>query len=199
MLVVFLTAMSGCLGAGSLDRTQSGEHRYVLAAERVHEPGTAGAGVLRIGRIGVSPLFDRKSFVYRTGEEAYENHFSSEFFAPPSIMLHDAVHDWLNSAAIFAAVINSASEGDAEWLLEGRKGVLYADLRGGGAPKAVLTIEFTLFDVSPSHYHAVLQRSYGATVAAADHSPAAVATAWNEALRQVLSSLENDLVRALAG
>ncbi len=83
--------------------------RYVLSAEREPAEGPGAAGMLRVGRVRVAPLSERKGFVYRTGERTYETDFFHEFFAPPSTLLRDQVAAWLAAGGAFSSSSQSAS------------------------------------------------------------------------------------------
>ena len=165
--------------------------RYVLSAEREPAEGPGAAGMLRVGRVRVAPLSERKGFVYRTGERTYETDFFHEFFAPPSTLLRDQVAAWLAAGGAFSSVRKDGG-GDADWLLEGRAHQLYADLRGD-TPASVLSLEFTL--LSARSLEERFRRRYDARIEVPGGEPGKLVEAWSQGLADVLGQLEADLRR----
>ena len=170
---------------------------YALRAERAapaQEPPVAEA--LRVERVRVAPLFERKGFVYRTGERAFEGDFYHRFAAPPGVLVREALADWLEQSGLFAEVLRDGDPQRARWWLEGRVTALYADLRDPAAPQAVLEAELALVDASSPTLETRLRRRYRAEIpTSAD--PAALAEAWTRGLAQILAELEGDLRAAL--
>jgi cholesterol transport system auxiliary component len=168
------------------------KQRFVFDARREAPAASRkGVGVLRVDRIRVSPLFERKGFVYRTAESSYQDDFYNEFFAPPGVLLRQATLEWLSQAAAFASVSDSTHPGDATWLLEGHVGSLYGDLRDPSTPRAVMEIEFTLLYAKSLNVR--FRKTYAAAVAVDDGSASAIMAGWNEALAQILAELEVDV------
>ncbi|UCE85803.1 MAG: membrane integrity-associated transporter subunit PqiC [Deltaproteobacteria bacterium] len=177
---------------GCLTQKPPEKRRYVFDARREAPAATReGVGVLRIDRIRVSPLFERKGFVYRTGESSFESDFYNEFYAPPGVLLRQALLAWLGPSSTFASVSDSTNPGDATWLLEGQVDNLYGDLRDPRDPRAVLEIEFALLYAKSLNVR--FRKSYAASVQAEDTSAPAIMAAWNEALAAILAELEGDL------
>jgi uncharacterized lipoprotein YmbA len=181
--------------AGCLSKKYPVKQRHVMRIQRAGASTPASLGVLRVGRMRVSPLFERKGFVYRTGDTTFEQDFYNEFFVPPGVLLRKATLDWMGASSLFSSVIDAADAATANWLLQGRMEKLYGDFRDGDAPRAVLAIEFTLLDLASPQHDVALRKTYAREVEAAVASPAAVMAAWNQALSQILAELEADLRR----
>jgi ABC-type uncharacterized transport system auxiliary subunit len=195
MALAALALSLGCLGG--LSKSPPEKRRYVFDIERGEATEADGKGVLRVERFRVSRLFERKGFVYRTGGDRFENDFYNEFFAPPGVLLREAVGMWLGDSALFSNVIGGTDSTRADWLLEARVNQLYGDLRDARAPQAVMEIHFTLLDARSPTLTAVFTKRYSARVDAADRSPEAILAAWNSSLVQILSQLEADLAERL--
>jgi ABC-type uncharacterized transport system auxiliary subunit len=190
-----LLALIGLAAAplGCLSKSYPEKRRYVFEIEPPVDMVPGPNGVLRMDRVRVSPLFERKGFVYRTGEATFETEFYNAFFAPPGVLLRKATLNRLLAASIFSDVLDATQMGDVDWILEGHVKELYADLRDRAPPFAVLQIEYTLLDARSPTLAIVFRRSYPARASAAGGSAEAIVNAWTEALTQVLGELEVDL------
>jgi uncharacterized lipoprotein YmbA len=143
-------ALAGCLGdLAALRQPYPEKARYTLEVQRAPDHAVqAGArladAVLRVRQIHVAPLFERKGFVYRTAESRYESDFYNELYAPPGVVFHQELVDWLRNANLFQQVVGGGSMEVADWLLDVSIDELYADLRDDGRPEAVLSVSIAL-------------------------------------------------------
>jgi uncharacterized lipoprotein YmbA len=183
------------LPLGCLSKSYPEKRRYVFEIEPPANPVPGPNGVLRMDRVRVSPLFERKGFVYRTGEATFENDFYNEFFAPPGVLLRKATLNRLLAASIFSDALDATQMGEVDWMLEGHVKELYADLRDRDAPFAVLQIEYTLLDAHSPTLAILFRKNYSARVDAASGTAEAIVNGWTEALIQIFGELEVDLQR----
>jgi uncharacterized lipoprotein YmbA len=181
---------------GCLSKSYPEKQRHVIAVELPAEVASSGHGTLAIGRMRVSPLFERKGFVYRTGDTTFEDDFYNEFFAPPGTLFRKATLDWLSGSSVFASVIDSRHRAEADWWLEAQVQKLYGDLRDRKVPQAILEIEFALLEASRTKFELKFRRTYSAAVNASSPSAAAIVAAWTDSLEQILTALEEDLRQA---
>ncbi len=167
--------------------------RYVLVAERGGAPLPGGAGVLEIGRVGVASPFERQRFIYRTSETAFASDFYRQFATPPGGLVRGATRDWLAASGLFNAVLDRGGEVAPDWRLEAEVQSLYADLREGTTPSAVLGVEFRLLDARSRAPEVTFQRRYSESVAAASPRAEDLVAAWSGILARILAELESDL------
>jgi len=146
---------------------------------------------LKVSSVSVGAPFRGRSIVFREAEFRYQSDFYDEYFIPPSAMLADAVATWLGSARIFREVLPTGSGAQADYLLEGFTGALYADIRDAAKPAAVLEIKFLLTDASSGAV--VWNHDYAQRVTMANASADAFASAMNQALSQLLTELGGEL------
>ncbi len=191
---LLLAGLSGCLS-----RSAPEKQRFVLTPQRETLPHVdaapeshASSEILRVERVRVEPLFERKGFVYRTGEDTFASDFYNEFFSPPGRVIRKATTIWMTEAPLFGRVLDPATPGKPDWLLEGDVSLLYADLRNREEPLAVMEIQFSLLDVAPS-YEVVFEGRYSARTEAERATAPAIAEAWTKSLAEILSALEADL------
>jgi cholesterol transport system auxiliary component len=190
-----LALASACFG--SLGRTPPAKQRFVLQASEPSAPLTDGAalGVVRVSRVRVSPVFENKGFVYRTGASTFETDFYNEFFSPPGVLLREALLQWLNATQLFVAV-GRQSGADVDWVLEAEVSELFIDQRAPIAPEACLEIAFRLIDARTRAL--AFEKRYSVRERASSSSSAALVDAWNRALGRTLEELAADLRAALA-
>jgi uncharacterized lipoprotein YmbA len=192
-LLLLIVWLAGCAGQQAPRKT-----RYVLHATRERPATPLEVGNLRIGRVPVDPRFERKGFVYRTGEDVYESDFYREFYSPPGVLVRQMMAEWMNASEIFSAVLGSADSGQTHWVLEARVETLYIDLRLVGAPKSVIEIEFSMVDSASPELDSVFRRSYSAALTVPDMKPESFVAGWSEGISEILTSLESDLRAAFA-
>jgi cholesterol transport system auxiliary component len=193
LLAVLPILSAGCL---SVSKEAPRKSYFVLQAERpAEETAPPSKPMVTVLPFQVTPPYDDRGFVYRTGELRYESDFYNEFFVEPAEMLARATRDWLDGSAAFRVASADVDYGAAGVQLKGYVRAFYGDYRNPGAPAAVLEIEFLAHDGAET----VLQRSYARAITMNSPSAEGLAAAWNEALAQILRELEGDMIEALSG
>lgn len=181
----------------NLDRSYPEKHSYVLEAVR---PGETRASipetVLKVRKFRVSPAFEGKELVYRTSDGRYEGDFYNEWFVPPNALITQQIVNWLTRAGLFQYVMDSSGPLPATHMLEGTLTALYGDYRATPA-KAVLAVQFFLLHEASSQAEVLWHQEYRKEVDVMDQKPEALLSGWNEALRRILSEVEEDLARTL--
>ena len=180
----------------SLTKSFPDKHYYALDVTRHGEPGVPVSGaVLDVRGLVVSPRFEGKELVYRTGDTRYESDFYNAWFLSPSAMLTQQVQDWLRQARLFERVVATSSYMDATHILEGTVTALYGDYRQEGGHNAVLGLEIVLIEDISARPAIVFQRDYQQLVELTETSPDALTRGWNQGLQQIFMALEADLRR----
>jgi cholesterol transport system auxiliary component len=188
-----LFALGSCV---SLTKSFPDKHYYALDVTRHGEPGVPVFGaVLDVRGLVVSPRFEGKELVYRTGDTRYESDFYNAWFLSPSAMLTQQVQDWLRHARLFEQVVATSSYMDATHILEGTVTALYGDYRQEGGHKAVVGIQIVLIEDTSTRPAIVFQRDYQQKVELTETSPDALTRGWNQGLEQIFMTLEADLRR----
>lgn len=191
ILVLLSILSAGCL---NVSKEAPRKSYFVLQADRpADETAPPSQPIVMVLPFQVIPPYDRRGFVYRTGDLRYESDFYNEFFVGPAEMLAGATRDWLEASAAFRVASPDADYGAADVQLKGYVRAFYGDYRDPRAPSAVLEIEFLAHDDTET----VLGRTYARSVAMNSPSVEALAAAWNEALAQIIRELEEDLIETL--
>jgi cholesterol transport system auxiliary component len=188
-----LLVLSGCV---SLTKSFPDKHYYALDVTRHGEPGVPVSGaVLDVRGLFVSPRFEGKELVYRTGDTRYESDFYNAWFVSPSAMLTQQVQSWLRNARLFEHVVATPSYLDATYILEGTVTALYGDYRQQGGHKAVVGMQIVLIEDTLTRTAIVFQRDYHQMVELTETSPDELTRGWNQGLQQIFMALEEDLRR----
>lgn len=185
--------LGGC--AGSFERPAPEKTRFLITLPPP-PPGAKLGGSLGVASVRVSSLFDRKGFVYRTGEQTWDSDFRFEFFAPPGAVLREALVDWLAGASAFATIERGGGVGG--WRLETDVDRLYADRRDPEATEVVLAGRFRLLDLRGDHPRRAFSLRFDEREPAGAGAPQALVDAWGRALERALRALEPEL-RAAVG
>ena len=191
VMPLVLLVLSGCV---SLAKSFPDKHYYALDVTREGEPGVPVLGaVLDVRGLAVSPRFEGKELVYRTGDTRFESDFYNAWFVSPSAMLTQQVQNWLSNARLFESVLATSSYLDATHILEGTVTALYGDYRQQGGYKAVVGMQIVLIEDTSTRAAMVFQRDYHQMVELTETSPDELTRGWNQGLRQILMALETDL------
>lgn len=176
------------------------ERAFVVDIERPPTPPYRILnGVLEVRRFRVSARYADPEFVYRFGENDFKIDDRNRFLIEPSKMLAEESRNWFDRSGLFAGVVDSASHVEANWILEGHVLSLYADYRKYQRPSAIMEVQFSLIFDELTGSEIVYQRQFRHQAELPDDTPEALSEGYNECLRQVLASLEVDLLAAAAG
>jgi len=154
---------------------------------------------LRMGNVRVAPAFASPPLVYRTGEVQYTPDFYNAFIAEPGPLLGASMAEWLDRAGPFKTVSQPGGPVNAPYALEAVVTELYGDFRPGRKPAAVMTIQFTLVDLTGPSPTVVLERFIGRRVDLPDATPDALVRGHSQALGQILEELSTQIGPATSG
>jgi len=111
-------------------------------------------------------------------------------------MLTQQIMNWLTSAGLFQYVMDSSGPLPATHMLEGTLTALHGDYRATPA-RAVLAVQFLFLHEASAQGEVLWHREYRKEVDIMEQKPEALVSGWNEALRLILSALDEDLTRTL--
>ena len=190
--VAMIAAATGC----SLSRPSPVKDTYLLDPANPPVAATHHPGSLRIGTINVAAQFRARNFVIRDSDLKYESDFYREFFVPPAVMLADYTARALRVAQVFARVTRPGASLDAEWVLDGFAGSLYADLRDPAKPEAVIQITYYLSHDDGGATAPVWVKAYRKASPYKTTGGDAYVEALNVAFSEILADLARDLAAA---
>ena len=189
-----LAAIFVVTGCVSLEKSYPDQHYFVLDVQRDVGPAkTTRDGVLEVADARVSPRYSEKGFVYRTSEVRYESDFYNQFLVAPASIITEELRKGLAQSRVFRHVIGASNQLQPTHVLEAAVSALYGDFRNGGAPKAVLEMEFFLSKNTDGRSQVVMEKRYAKSVGLERRSPEALVQGWNRALEETLAALVSDL------
>jgi hypothetical protein len=150
-----------------------------------------------VRRVSVTPPFDGRELVYRTGPHQLERDPYARLAATPAALLADAVREYLGEAGFIRKVGETREVRAPELVMDVEVRELSGDFVRPEQPAAVIAIAF---EVSASGAVGSLFRKVYVRRSALPHRTAnAVVTAWNDAFADLLGELARDLDAALSG
>lgn len=187
----------GSLSAGCLSRPAMVRQTFALeSAALTNRAAPASQAVLAIRTLEVSPLFEGRSLVYRTGADRYQMDPYAGFLVSPARVLANSLRSYFRNSGAFKDVVEPGSLLTANLFLEVYVTELYGDLRPSAQPAAVLSMRMLFFDADGAKTHQpFLEKNWASRVPLPEKSAAAVVAGWNQALAQNMAEVCSDLKR----
>lgn len=157
--------------------------------------GTDKPATASVSFVDVAAPFASDGFVYQTSDEHWEVDPYNQFLVSPADMMTSILRNWTRDSGLYASVAVPGAGGGQEYLIDCDLNELYGDFRNPAKPEAVITITAQVLKQTDKGRVLEQRRTFTHRVPVAERTPAALVTAWNDALREELSLL----LRALGG
>ena len=144
---------------------------------------------LRINKLKISPNYEGREFVYRKDLD-FESDFYNQFMVSPPTNITEQVVQWINESKLSEVITNRLSSSDSSLYLDGNINLLYADF-SLGKTHSILEIEFYLSDNLKDKI--LFKKVYSKKITSPDKDPVSIVRSWNQALTEILITLETDL------
>jgi uncharacterized lipoprotein YmbA len=167
----------------------------MVAPDRATPPRQARTDIwLKMGSVSVTPPFDGRSLVYRTGDQRYEKDFYNVYATIPAEMIGNAERQWINKANIFSSTVGQSNSLFPYYYLQATVEEFYGDYRK--QPEAVVSVEFFLSATGNGKVNPLIGANrYTKRVALKDNTPEALVLGLQEALAQILNEYEGQLFK----
>jgi cholesterol transport system auxiliary component len=202
----FLAFSSSCLLAAALiaggctNGSSRNEQHFILEAVRQGSPvRPVTDGSLEVHRFSVDTAFVTKNLVYRLGEFKYEADYYRQFLISPGTMITEKTRDWLADSGLFNSVLPVGSRIVPSYTLEGNVIALYGDFTDEAAPTAVMEIRLFLLENSEGRERVIFSKTYRTATDVPSRATDDFVDALNRSLMEIMTRLEADLPKALAG
>jgi len=173
--------------------------RQVFAFSQPDDPPTTNvqANIVALTRVSISPLFQSRSFTYRTAENGYEQDPYAGFLIPPERALAESIRGWLRATGVFGRVAETGS-----WLIPTLIAAisvneLYGDFRKTSQPVATMELHFTCYEVKDEvPGRIVLDKVCAHETPMTRKTPGALMAAWDADLREIMKEINSTFAKA---
>jgi cholesterol transport system auxiliary component len=148
---------------------------------------------LRMGNVRVAASFAGSPLVYRMDDVQFTPDFYHAFIAEPGPMLGGLMAEWLDRTGPFKTVSQPGGAVNAPYILEAVVTELYGDFRPRRAPAAVMTVQFSLVDLTGPSAAVVMERFIGRRVELPAATPDALVRGYGQALGEILTELSREI------
>ena len=195
-LLMSAVTFCGCLSRPSLER-----QTFAFSAPDLPATNDPASGrVFGIKTLRISPPFDGRSLIFRTGDFSYERDPYAEFLGLPSDGLTAAISEMLrvNGCNVAAGKLDGVIKPDT--LLEINVSQLYGDIRKRGSPCAIVALQVVFVRATNGlPANVVLQQSYSRRIPMRSATAAALMDGWNQALTGIFADVAAECRRLESG
>ena len=192
-LILLATAiLCGCASS-------PGWKRRVFAFSLPTEPAITNAqsDIVVLRRVSISPLFQSRSFTYRTAENSYEQDPYAGFLIPPERALAEPIRAWMRASGVFGRVVESGSALTPTLVAEVSVNELYGDFRTASQPVGTMEIHFMCYEVNDGTAgRIVLDKICARETPLTRKTPDALMAAWDADLREIMEAIHSAYAKA---
>src|SRR5437867_1646888 len=194
LAVIFLavTILCGCASG-------PGWKRRVFAFALPADPPITNAqtSIVALSRVSISPLFQSRSFTYRTAENTYEQDPYAGFLVPPERALAEPIRAWMRASGVFGRVVEPRSGLTPTLVAEVSIKQLYGDLRKASQLVGTMEIRFICYEVKDDDPgRIVLDKVCAHETPLARKTPDALMAAWDADLRAIMEEINSQYAKA---
>ena len=152
--------------------------------------------VVALTRVSISPLFQSRSFTYRTAENAYEQDPYAGFLISPERALAESIRAWLRAGGVWGRVVEPGSGLVPTLVAEVSINQLYGDFRQTSKPVATMEIHFICYEIQDgTPGRVVLDKVCARETPLAGKTPAALMAAWDVDLREIMEQVNSEYAK----
>jgi cholesterol transport system auxiliary component len=190
-IILAAAALSGCVSG-------PGWQRRTFAFTSPADPPTTNAqsNIVALGRVSISPLFQRRSFTYRTGENSYEQDPYAGFLISPERALAESIRASMRADGTFGRVVEPGSGLAPTLVVEVSVNQLYGDFRKASEPVATMEIHFICYEVKDgASGRIMLDKVCARETPLAGKTPAALMAAWDTDLHEIMAEINSEYAK----
>ena len=191
---ILLTAALVCGCASGPDWTRRA-YSFSLPAD----PPTTNAldRTIALNRVAISPLFQSRSFTYRTAENSYKQDPYAGFLIPPERALGEAIRASMRAGGAFGRVVEPGSSLIPGLMAEVFVNELYGDFRNPSRPVGRMDLHFLCYEVKDgTPGRIVLDKLYARETPLKGKAPGDLMAAWDLDLREIMEEVNTEYAKA---
>jgi len=192
VLTLFAATLCGCA-------SDPGWKRRVFAFSLPADPPimNLGTNIVALSRVSISPVFQSRSFTYRTAENSYEQDPYAGFLIPPERALAEPIRAWLRASGVFGRVAEPGSGLTATLVAEVSVNELYGDFRKAAQPVGTMEIHFICYEVKDgTPGRIMLDKVCARETPLSRKAPDALMAAWDADLREIMEEINSEYAKA---
>ena len=157
----------------------------------------SNTNLVALHRLSISPLFQSRSFTYRTAENSYEQDPYAGFLIPPEQALAESIRASMRASGVFGTVVPPGSNLAPSLVAEVSVTQLYGDFRKRSQPVGTMEIHFICYEVNDGvPGRIVLDKVCAHETRMAARTPDALMAAWNSDLREIMEEINSAYIKA---
>jgi hypothetical protein len=152
-----------------------------------------------LSHVSISPIFQSRSFTYRTGENSYEQDPYASFLTSPDRALAVSIRAWMRAGGVFGRVLEPGSSLAPTVIVEVSINELYGDFRNPSQPLGTLGIHITCYETQDrAARRVILDRYCSHETPLARKTPGALMAAWDADLREIMNQFNSDYAKTIS-
>jgi len=189
LMAVWCALLCGC--ASGLDWKRQD---FAFATPDDPPAASAETNTIALTRITISPLFQDRSFTYRTGDHAYEQDPYAGFLVPPERALAEPLRAGLE---VFGHVLEPGSALSPALVAEVSVNELYGDFRKPDQPAGAMQLHLIVYKTDvEGPGRVVFDKVCSHETPMPRKTPDALMAAWDADLREILQQISSDYAKA---
>jgi len=157
----------------------------------------SNTNLVALRRVSISPLFQSRSFTYRTGEDSYEQDPYAGFLIPPEQAVAEAIRASMRASGVFGRLVPPGSDLAPSLIAAVSVTQLYGDLRNRSQPLGTMAIHFICYEVNDGvPGPIVLDKVCARETPMVARTPDALMAAWDTDLRKIMEEINSAYSKA---
>jgi hypothetical protein len=190
-MLLVVTFLVGCSSGPDWTRRS---YSFSLAAD----PAATNSpnNIVTLSRVSISPLFQSRSFTYRTAENAYEQDPYAGFLISPERAIGESIRASMQASGVFGRVVESGSGLMPTLVAEVSVNELYGDFRKSSQLVGKMEIHFICYEVKDgAPGRIVLNRVCAQETPLARKTPDALMAAWDNDLHEIMQEISSEYAK----
>lgn len=186
LILLYGLCLIGCV---NLNHKYIEQQKYGLAVSLPKPVAHKNDKILEIYYPEIAAQFSGANFIYRTHELKYTSDYYNIFFVSPLEQIYHNELKYLQTVKLFKYVSGDVTPLKPNYILKTYVSALYADYRDTTQPKAMMSIQFILLDVSVKPVKIIMQKTFVQSMLLPQKSSDALVATWNKELEIILQQL----------
>jgi cholesterol transport system auxiliary component len=166
---------------------------YLFSAAADPPATNPTTNVIALSRVAISPLFQSRSFTYRTGENAYKQDPYAGFMIPPERALGEAIRSSMRASGVFGHVVEPGGSLVPNLAAEVFINELYGDFRNPSQPMGKMELHFICYEEEGGAAgNVIIDKVYARETQLKAKTPDALMAAWDIDLREIMKEMHSE-------